>query len=795
MTGDSEVASELLDVLFVLQVSPELRLEYVSRSVRGFTGHSADEFVSDATLWLRLVDPRDREVVLGALNAEPGVARHATFRWAGPDGRTMWAQQVTRKVVREDGVEAVYGALNHLTDQQIAEAQAGLEGRYSMVPADAPDVVLRIDLQGRIVWVSESVRAMAGWAPRDLVGQNAMDFLDVSGRAVVSALGPRVLAGEDRTGVVLRIRTADRGGRFVSVSARPIIDEGTGEPAGVIASWRDVDELVKARLQAESERQILRAALDAQLDPQVVLEAVRNDRDRVVDFRVVEINPSACDELDVTRADVVGKQTAALGLGIQDTEQWEILLDVVQHRRPLVLNEQPFITIRGGLTRRFDVRAVPVHDGLSLTWRDVTERHQRAAALAASEAMYRLLLEESSDMVSFHTPDGAVEWVSPAVERLLGWSPDESVHTLLDLIHRDDAPGVWAARDRLLAGEEAAGARFRMRSRNRGWRWLEATARAVREDGVVTSMVVFSRDVQDQIDHETALATSQERYRLLAENATDVVYRTTLDGTTEWVSEGVERVLGFTPAEFVGRNGRDLVSPEDREFVDRATAEVLAGTRSSARFRMPTKDGGTRWVESTIHAIRGDDGEPVGFVGGWRDVQAEVEAEQALDTRARTDGLTGLANRDEVMARLARLLAVDNHARTGSAVAFCDLDGFKTVNDTRGHAVGDALLRAVADRIGACVRAGDTVARVGGDEFLVVLDGVRDLHTASRVSEKIREAVAGPLLIDGRALPITISIGVTMVEIHDDVDGLVARADRGMYEAKQAGRGRVVAVP
>ena len=84
---------------------------------------------------------------------------------------------------------------------------------------------------------------------------------------------------------------------------------------------------------------------------------------------------------------------------------------------------------------------------------------------------------------------------------------------------------------------------------------------------------------------------------------------------------------------------------------------------------------------------------------------------------------------------------------------------------------------------------------MGGDEFLVVLDGVRDLQTASRVSEKIREAVAGPLLIDGRALPITISIGVTMVEIHDDVDGLVARADRGMYEAKQAGRGRVVAVP
>lgn len=794
MTGDFDVASELLDVLFVLQVSPALRLEYVSESVHGFTGHRAEEFVSDATLWLRLVDPRDREILLGALNAEPEVARHATFRWTDPDGRTMWAQQITRKVRRADGSEAVYGALNHLTDQQIAEAQAGLEGRYSMTPDDAPDVVLRIDLQGRIVWVSDSVRAVAGWSAPDLVGQNAVDFLDVSGRAVVSALGPRVLAGETRTGVVLRINTSDRGGRFVSVSARPVLDEATGKPAGVIVSWRDVDELVKARLQAESERQILRAALDAQLDPQVVLEAVREDQERIADFRVVEINPAACEALDVTRADVVGKRVRALGLNLQDTEQWEILLDVVQHRRPLVLNEQPFTPIRGGQKRRFDLRAVPVHDGLSLTWRDVTERHREAAALAASEAMYRLLLEESSDMVSFHTPEGAVEWISPAAERVLGWPVDQTAGRVLDLIHRDDAPGIWAAREHLLAGAEAASARFRIRTRDRGWRWLEATARAVRTEGRVTALVVFSRDVQDHIDYETALAASEERYRLLAENATDVVYRTALDGTTEWVSEGVQRVLGFTPAEFIGRNGRDLVSPEDREFVDRATAEVLAGRRSSARFRMPTKDGGTRWVESTIHAIRGDGGEPVGFVGGWRDVQAEVEAEHELDTRARTDGLTGLANRDEVMARLGRLLAVDNGSRIRSAVAFCDLDGFKVVNDSRGHAVGDALLQAVAARIRACVRSGDTVARVGGDEFLVVLDGVRDLETARRVSEKIRETVAAELTIDGHAVPITISIGVTMVDVHDDVDGLVARADLGMYQAKQAGRDSVVAV-
>ncbi len=792
MTGDSAVASEVFDVLFILQVTPELRLEHVSESILEFTGHQAQEHISEPDLWLSALDLRDHEALLHAFNADPDVVVHLTLRWTRPEVGTKWGHQVTRKVIRPDGSMALYGALSHITDQQIAEAQAGVEGRYSMVADEASDVVLRIDLQGRIVWVSDSV-SVIGRSPQDLVGRNAGDFLDAAGRAVVSALAPRVLAGETRSGVVVRIATANGGDRFVSLSARPVFDESTGEPAGAIASWRDVDELVRARIEAESERQILRAALDAQLDPQIVLEAVRDEQDHIVDFVVVEINPAACQAFDVTRADVVGKRALALRPQIQPSEQWSVLLKVVQSRQSLILNEQPLQTILGGHTRRFDLRAVPVHDGLSVTWRDVTERHERAAALAASEARYRLLLEESSDMVTFHDPSGAVEWISPAMERLLGWRPDEVATSVLNLIHRDDAAGIWAARQRLLDAEESATARFRMRALDGGWRWLEATARAVRDaDGQVSSLVVFSRDIQERMDYEQALATSEARYRLLAENATDVVYRTALDGTTEWVSEGVQRVLGFTPAEFVGRNGRDLVDPQDREFVDRATVEVLAGIRSSARFRMPTKDGGTRWVESTIHPVY-EDGEPVGFVGGWRDVQAEVEVGQELDMRARTDELTGLANRREVIARLTRLLAPDNPRHAGLAVAFCDLDGFKAVNDNRGHAVGDALLQIVADRVRACVRAGDTVGRVGGDEFLLVLDAVADLAAAAHVAGKVLVALREPVVIAGDIIPITVSIGVTMAEIHDDVDGLIARADRAMYEAKQAGRDRVVA--
>ena len=786
-----DVAATLLDVTYVLQLEPRMHLEYVSDAVAGFTGYTATEYLDDAGLWLRVLDPRDRPVLLSAFNAAIGVSTHATLRWVARDGKVVWTEHIARKVQREDGSIALHGALNHIGPRQIAEARAGIDGRYQMLAEDASDVVFQTDLQGRIVWVSDSIEAVAGWAPAALIGSFARDLIDPSDARRVESIDPNVHAGQSQKSVVLRIRTADGGCRFISAAARPARD-GNDEVSGAIVGWRDVDDVVRARMEAESEREILRATLDAQLDPQVLVAAVRDVDGRIVDFRFVAANPAACESLDKERQQVIGGALSTVDPGIFDSEVTPPLKAVVDSGVPLVLNNHSH-TYSSGRIGHYDVRAVPVHDGLAVTWRDVTQRFDEAAALADSEARYRLLLEESSDMVTFHDPDGTVQWVSPAIERLLGWSAEERTGRLLNLIHPDDVAGVLAAREVLLAGQEYAATRFRMRTKNRGYRWVESSARAVRDSaGAVRSLVVVTHDIQAQMDSERALADSEERYRLLAENATDVVYRTTLEGVTEWISEGVERVLGFRPDEFIGRNGRDLVAPQDREFVDSATQEVLAGTRNSARFRMPTKDGGQRWVEATIHPVAGPDGQPIAFVGGWRDVQAEVESEVALDRRARTDDLTGLVNRREALAQISDWLAQSNARRAELAVAFCDIDEFKGVNDSLGHAMGDRLLQLVAERIRACVRSGDTVARVGGDEILLILRGVQDLDAATAVAEKVRRAVAEPLLIDGQQASATVSIGVAMVEARDDVDALVARADRAMYLAKDAGRDQVV---
>ncbi|MFN8183497.1 MAG: PAS domain-containing protein [Candidatus Nanopelagicales bacterium] len=140
-----------------------------------------------------------------------------------------------------------------------------------------------------------------------------------------------------------------------------------------------------------------------------------------------------------------------------------------------------------------------------------------------------------------------MQWVSPSIRRILGREPEEVEGRLLDLIHRDDLEGVLNLHAAILAGEEDGSVRFRLRSKGGGWSWFEGTARAVRDDaGVLDSLVVFSHDISAQVDYENALADSERRYRLLAEHATDVVYRTRLDGTTEWISEGLTKILGFT---------------------------------------------------------------------------------------------------------------------------------------------------------------------------------------------------------------------------------------------------------
>ncbi|MBI1351465.1 MAG: PAS domain S-box protein [Actinomycetales bacterium] len=295
------------------------------------------------------------------------------------------------------------------------------------------------------------------------------------------------------------------------------------------------------------------------------------------------------------------------------------------------------------------------------------------------------------------------------------------------------------------------------------------------------------RDVTDRYQSQQRLAQSEERFRLLAEKMSDIVVLIT-NHMVEWVSPSSNRVLGWPEGKFVGQDPRAFVHPDDLPAIG-AWMQVDSGPLPRTRFRMRDNEGQWRWMEVSGSVVTTPEERRV--VIGGRIVDAEVAALGELERMAHHDHLTGLVNRHAVFEQLGRVIDGQSRSGTEMGVMFFDLDGFKEVNDDAGHAVGDLVLRTVAERVLQVVRGDDVVARIGGDEFLVVLKGLRGVEDALSVAHKVRKAVRQPIGIPGGFVRVSASIGVAMAEPGQSVDDLVAEADRAMYEAKRQGKDAV----
>ena len=302
------------------------------------------------------------------------------------------------------------------------------------------------------------------------------------------------------------------------------------------------------------------------------------------------------------------------------------------------------------------------------------------------------------------------------------------------------------------------------------------------------------RDVTDKYRAAEKLARSEEQFRLLAENSTDVIVQLDPNDKVLWISPSAAPVLGWKPADCLGRSGVEfLTTTETRERYARDKARVLAGQSTVSRGQIRNAAGETHWVEAHTFPYRTPDGILNGVVASLRLVDAEVRMQQDLDRRARIDDQTGLLNRRELLERLE---AVVGRHEAPVGLLWCDIDRFKSINDFHGHAAGDAVLVAIGQRIRDCLRsAADFGGRISGDELIVVLRGIGGLDDAVARAESLRSRVAEPIPAGDDVIRATISIGVTLLRADEGVDVILARADDAMYQAKALGKDRVCAIP
>lgn len=420
---------------------------------------------------------------------------------------------------------------------------------------------------------------------------------------------------------------------------------------------------------------------------------------------------------------------------------------------------------------------------------DISEHRRAEQALLESEEKYRSLVEDSVDGIAI-VEGATIRFVNPALLRMLGCdSEDEMVGcTFTDFVSPEYRELMM---ERGLARERGAGVpefyEFRALRKDNTEFDAELSVAAITWQGRVARQGIV-RDITERKRAEEALRESEERYRTLFEDSRDAVYITTRDGKFVDANQSCLALFGYTREEMTRvRAGELYVDPAD---ADRFQQEIeQTGAVRDYEVKLRKKDGTEMDCLFTAAVRRAVDGTVIGYQGIIRDVTEQKRAEQTIKEMAYHDALTGLPNRTLFNDRLGVALAHARRSQHKLAVMLMDLDLFKEINDRLGHTVGDELLQAVGERLAGVLRESDTVCRMGGDEFLLLLPGLARTEHAGHVAERILEAIRKPFVLAGQELHITTSLGIAIYpEDGEDDETLVKNADVAMYYAKEKGR-------
>jgi diguanylate cyclase (GGDEF)-like protein/PAS domain S-box-containing protein len=515
--------------------------------------------------------------------------------------------------------------------------------------------------------------------------------------------------------------------------------------------------------------------------------------------RLVYVNDRFCAMLGYSRAELLGRGCADF---LDDANRQRLELEIGRRRQGDNSSYELEAITRDGsrITTLQFPRGLFDADGQFLgsfaVVADVAERKQAERALLESEARYHGLFEGVPVGLYRTTPAGVMLDANSTLVKILGF-PD--VQSLLKTHVGDLYPDPEDRRRwQRVVGSASSAQSFEARVRRFDGTiiWVRFTVRAVRGDGgEILRYDGALEDITDRHRAEEALRSSEERFRSLVQNASDLICILDAQGIVRYESPSHRRVLGTDPEQHAGRSLPELVHPEDRPVLENALRRLVEEPREivTCEYRLLHGDadggGGWRVLESTASNLLGQPA-VAGIVLNAHDITDHKRAEAKLLHDALHDELTGLPNRALFMDRLRHSMERSRREpELLTAVLFLDLDRFKIVNDSLGHLVGDELLIQISGSLAGALRPSDTIARVGGDEFAILLEGGRDVSDAVRVAERIHDRLTTAVNLGGHEVFITASIGIAVhTPEYERPEDLLRDADTAMYRAKSSGR-------
>ncbi len=799
--------------------TPDGTTLYVSPSISHVLGYDPAREVGRAAP--ERIHEDDAGEMLSALQQVlTGTPATASIRSHHADGTWRRLEVRLSPMCDESGeVVQVHSVARDITDRHDAQVRLRLSEERFRVLFDANPVgQVELSPAGIVQRVNAAFTVLAGVAPEAMVGRSPLWLA----RDDTRSEGEDALATATQTpGTVLHRETllVRPDGKEVEVSGTVMGVPGEdGRTSVLIASVLDVTERNRAQRQLAALAVELQAAHDEAVRRQALSEAV---------LQTVSVGIVACDAeghltafnpatrafhgmpADPTLDPADWADTYALFAEDGHTPLAREQIPLLRALTDGVVEDALMVIAPDGLptrTVRCDGRAMRDPEGRLLgavvAMSDVTQARASARSLAEHAEYTRILLETAHASIWSFDAHGRPTYVNRAARDLLGWPDLPTLQGLFDrqelaafqaavrVLHPDGTPVSTPDQPlaRALLGEHTGELEVRLVAPGQPERSVLLQAGPLRdENGVVSGALVTGHDL-------TALRASEARFRAAFYDGPTPVAWLDAHGTVRETNPALRRLTSLREQALAGRPLADHVPVEDHVHLTRAVSGQGTGA-DPVELRLLRVDGTHMWCELATTASTDPHGE-VSVLAQFLDVDARKEQELVLERAAQRDPLTGLANRSQLAALVQALL--DGPSRTTAGLLFLDLDGFKAVNDTYGHDAGDAVLVETAHRLTTTVRPGDSVVRLGGDEFLVICD-VATLGAQTVVSslaERLQRQIARPITFRGSELLVTASVGIAVGDPGQSPQDLVEVADHAMYRDKQARPGRTaVQVP
>ena len=769
---------------------------YTSPIYRKLTGYAEHELIGVNSL--EYVHPEDKDKVRQqAIKCLKGESSDSyEYRYIKKNGEIMWILEMITSIVYH-GKRAALGSFMDITARKhMEEALRQSEERYRTVIEDIEEGYYEVDLQGNFTFASDSICATLGYPREELIGMSYKNYVPNEQFDYVYNIFKKVYETGKPIKSYSLINIRKNGERIhVEDSVAPLSDKN-GKIIGFKGITRDITQRKIMEEILQKSEDYFREITENSSDVIIITESNGNIKfcsrsvERCLGYKPEELTGK--NAFNFIYADDLPRAANDYSKAIQTK-------DTAIPNEFRVVHKDGSVRLFEGLGK--NLLDNPSVAGFIMNIRDVTERKhleiQKEAAqksLRESEEKYRTILEKMEEGLFELDLKGNITFVNDAECRKLGYSREE----LTGMNYRQFQDENTAKKTRQIFSEVYKKEEpiqlldVEIIRKNGSKAFNEISVSLLKDkQGKATGFRGISRDVTVRRQMEEMIRQSEEKYRTIINEVDEWYFEIDLAGNVIFVNDAIVRSVGYPPERLIGLNYKSFTSEE-------RSGEVFKIFRQVYETREPTKnfpyefvlpDGKITFFELSVFPKLDDQGKVVGFRGVGHDVTERKQTEEQLNYIATHDLLTGLPNRMLLMDRLKMATAQAKRNAQKLALMMLDLDNFKNVNDSLGHMVGDKLLKEISLRLTGRLRQNDTICRLGGDEFIILLPAIERVEDAVEVAKIILESFEQSFICNDHLINSSISIGIAIYpDDAQDIDVLMKNADMAMYYVKAHGR-------